>query len=616
MAGKHRKPKDGDSESSQPITPGQSADGVDSEAHRNTLLDRAQSLVERASNEPNLNKRIRLAKEALSISGDCADAYLLLAEHSGSHRESRRLYQEAVAAGERTIGPEAFHRDAGRFWGIPKTRPYMRARERLAHSMWSAGRREEAVQHFQDMLRLNPNDSQGIRYTLANSLLFLDRDDDLGRLLTQFDDTLASWTYTKALLAFRQHGDTPESRQMLEAAKQTNHHLPAYLIGDRHPSEPPAHYSPGEESEALIYLRGGLAPWKFTPGAIDWLRASLPKNKAAAAPVKGPLGFVKNWLEKNLPHGSDVWLADFRQLPSWIRIGGEMIRPWTLLVANPHDGLILGHQLTEEDPSAGHIWDALVQTMRQPLGETPQRPAELQVLADERWESLRPHLEEIGVKLVPIDDPSGLDPIFAGMAEHISGKPKLGLLDMPGVTPARAGSFFEAAASFYHAAPWKKIGDTGVMKIECGKFQSGPWYAVVMGQSGITTGLALYDDLAAIQRFWGSEKPAESARQSVATTVTFGAEWSIPVSDFDAARRHGWPVAQSDAYPDVFHMERGLALRRPLVWELELVEGCLRAIPEYVNRHPQDEAIREEIVVPAAGEQLKLTVTWIDEGAG
>src|SRR5947209_27138 len=81
----------------------------------------------------------------------------------------------------------------------------------LAHALWTAGRREEAVGHLQDMLRLNPNDNQGVRYTLAGFLLFLDRDDDLARLLRQYpDEASAAWAYTKALLAFRQQGDTVE----------------------------------------------------------------------------------------------------------------------------------------------------------------------------------------------------------------------------------------------------------------------------------------------------------------------------------------------------------------------------------------------------------------------
>ena len=188
------------------------------------------------SRKPDEQRRIQLAKEALAICPDCADAYVLLAEHARSRKEALRLYEQGVAAGERALGPEAFERDVGHFWGILETRPYMRARLGLAHALWTAGRRDEAVQHLQDMLRLNPGDNQGVRYTLAGFLLFLDRDDDLARLLQQYpDEGSAAWAYTKALLAFRQHGDTPEARQLLKQARKTNKHVPAYLLGEKFP---------------------------------------------------------------------------------------------------------------------------------------------------------------------------------------------------------------------------------------------------------------------------------------------------------------------------------------------------------------------------------------------
>ena len=37
--------------------------------------------------------------------------------------------------------------------------------------------------------------------------------------------------YTTALLAFRRHGDTIETRRLLKSAKKSNKHVPAYLIG-------------------------------------------------------------------------------------------------------------------------------------------------------------------------------------------------------------------------------------------------------------------------------------------------------------------------------------------------------------------------------------------------
>ena len=156
--------------------------------------------------------------------------------------------------------------------------------------------------------------------------------------------------------------------------------------------------------------------------------------------------------------------------------------------------LVLAHEMAEETPSAALLWDALVQAMQHPAAGTPHRPTELQVRPDERWESLKPHLDEISVGLTVTDELDQIEVVFNEMCAQVCGKPKPGLLDMPGVKPDQVGRFYEAAAHFFRLAPWKKVGYEAVIKVECDKFQSGPWYALLMGQSGLTTGLTLYED--------------------------------------------------------------------------------------------------------------------------
>lgn len=85
------------------------------------------------------------------------------------------------------------------------------------------------------------------------------------------------------------------------------------------------------------------------------------------------------------------------------------------------------------------------------------------------------------------------------------------------------------------------------------------------------------------------------------------------MADLEAARRHDWQVARPDAYPEVFHKERGLSMRPPLAWELELMEGCLRAVPEFVSRHLQDDPTRGTMTVPAASGPLTLALSWVGE---
>jgi hypothetical protein len=589
-------------------------------AGQDTPLGRATALVQQAFGERDPGRRLQLAAEALAICPDCADAYVIQAELAPNRKAALKLYEAGMAAGERALGAAAFKRDAGHFWGILETRPYMRARLGLAHVLWTSGRRDEAVQHLRDMLRLNPGDNQGVRYTLASFLLFLDRDADLARLLEQYpDEGSVEWAYTRALLAFRQHGDTIDARRLLKQARKVNKYVLPYLTGEKFPAAGRARfYRPGGQEEALNYVDSFMAGWKDTAGAIAWLRENAPAKKSKARPsAKGPLVLIKNWLNKNLPLRDDVWQAASRPMPTWIRVGGKPVRFVAGLVLSISDDLVLAHDLFEEAPDSNRLWDTLLQAMQHPAAGVPHRPAEIQVRPGEGWDELRTHLEEIGVRLTVTEDLPQVGIVFLDMCSRVGGNPPPGLLDVPGVTPARVGSLYEAAAYFFRQAPWKKVGFESAIKVECDKFQSGPWYAVLMGQSGLTAGLALYEDLEELRQLLSGDGSDEStARRTVATTITFGEEWTIPVADLDAAKQHGWQVARPDAYPEVFHKERGMSVRPPLAWELELMEACLRAVPDFVTRRTQTDPTAEEVTVPAAGGQLKLGLSWVvDEDA-
>jgi hypothetical protein len=360
-----------------------------------------------------------------------------------------------------------------------------------------------------------------------------------------------------------------------------------------------------------------MAAWKNTPGAVAWVRendAKTQKQRAAAPHATGPLTFIKKWLREKLPQEEDVWQADFRQVPNPVMIAGEPVRPWLILVTSSTTDLVLAHQIVEEEPSAALLWDTLVQAMRNPIVGEPHRPTQVEVRPGEPGETLRPHLDECGVELVLRAELDHVDMVFQGLTRDMGGRREPGLLDVPGVTPEQVGGFYDAAASFFEKAPWRGVGYESAIRIECDKFHSGPWYGVLMGQSGLTTGFTLYEDLKLLRRLWtGSLSDEENARITVATTVLFGEPGHLPFADVEAARHYGWRVARPDAYPSLFHKDRGMTTRPPLAWEMELMEGCLRAVPDFVKRRRQDDPTKEEMVVPVAAASLKLVLGWVVE---
>ncbi len=245
-----------------------------------SLFEKAQDLVYRAFDARG-RRRIQLARRALEASADCADAYVVLAEESHTPETARALYEQGVAAGERALGPEVFAQEAGRFWGIVGTRPYMRARLGLAHALDALGRRDEAIAHYRDLLRLNEGDNQGVRYSLLAALLAAGRDAEALALIDRFDDATAVWRYGHALTVFRREGDSRAARDGLRAALRANRHVPAFLTGDADWDGPePTAYAPGSREEAVLCDSDLGEVWRATPDATRWLRAHAPARRS------------------------------------------------------------------------------------------------------------------------------------------------------------------------------------------------------------------------------------------------------------------------------------------------------------------------------------------------
>ena len=155
---------------------------------------KAQDVMYEAWERTTPCSRIALARKALGISPLCADAYVLLAEKAARSIEEARDYcAKGVETGELALGPRRFKEYAGHFWGFLETRPYMRARAGLAGTLVQLGDVAGALSHYRHMLKLNPNDNQGIRYVLAGCLLRQGDDSALKELLAAHEDGSAFW---------------------------------------------------------------------------------------------------------------------------------------------------------------------------------------------------------------------------------------------------------------------------------------------------------------------------------------------------------------------------------------------------------------------------------------
>lgn len=242
-------------------------------------IGRAQKVIYEALECPDSIKRGEMALEALKISKNCVDAYVLLAkEFAATPEEALELYEAGLKAGRHFLGENYFEENAGHFWGLVETRPYMRAMEGMASVLWNMGEKYKSINTYLEILRLNPNDNQGIRYNLYNLMLEEDRDEELKKILDRYKcDTDPMWLYTSALWHFRKEGNSFLSMGFLRNAITANSHVPTYLLGKKESPENLPHYmTSGQWDEAVAYAVDAIGVWQKTPGAREWLAKNLP----------------------------------------------------------------------------------------------------------------------------------------------------------------------------------------------------------------------------------------------------------------------------------------------------------------------------------------------------
>jgi tetratricopeptide (TPR) repeat protein len=239
--------------------------------------EQAQALIDQAWEARTQRQAAALARRALEIFPDCADAYNVLAgAEARSAEDALVLYEHGVDAGRRSLGNAFFDEHRGHFWGMIETRPYLRARRGLADCLWALGRKRESITHCEALLELNPDDNQGIRHGLLSRYLALGNDMGAARLFRDYPhDASAAFLWSRVLLDLRR-GDQVAATEHLVLAMHGNPHVAGFFAGKRKPpARLPAHYSPGDRNEAALYIANFAEAWLASADAMDWLTGQL-----------------------------------------------------------------------------------------------------------------------------------------------------------------------------------------------------------------------------------------------------------------------------------------------------------------------------------------------------
>jgi tetratricopeptide (TPR) repeat protein len=208
-----------------------------SEPSLNDLMgyEKAQDLCYQAWNSEK-NEALSLAWEAVELSPLCSDAYNVFAEYLAEDYGERLLfYRWAMRIGETYFGKRFFDEEKGCFYGLVKTRPYMRARYGVAMALRNLGCYEEAIGHLEGLISLDEGDHLGARLVLMVAYLELSELDKAKKLIDRHRDNAGPYAkYSEVVWCWLSRTSDEQFKATLAAALKCNQFVPGLL---EHPKQ-------------------------------------------------------------------------------------------------------------------------------------------------------------------------------------------------------------------------------------------------------------------------------------------------------------------------------------------------------------------------------------------
>jgi tetratricopeptide (TPR) repeat protein len=160
-------------------------------------------------------------------------------------------------------------------WSYMNNRPTLRAIDFLADTMEDLDDDQTTLELREWLLRLNPNDNQGMRSAVMNAYLRLGRNEDAVVLCEHYpEDFDVSICFGHALALFRLDREHAANKRLIEAIEQSPR-IPDALLRQRMKEPDNLHsgyITLGGEDEAWNYRESARDIWLATPGATEWLK--------------------------------------------------------------------------------------------------------------------------------------------------------------------------------------------------------------------------------------------------------------------------------------------------------------------------------------------------------
>lgn len=247
----------------------------------------AYDYLEMAQDTTSQREAIRYAKKALALDPTLLDADVILARSKQDLAAMQKEMVKVLEKGKKQLEAQgtSFVEDAGDFYMIFETRPYIRAYFDYMGILVAQGKMRKAVAAGEEIIRLNENDNMGARHALMPLYAYLEESDKAEALMKKYeneqtahmllplialyyklDDEKMAKKYLKMLCA-----NTKGVREAFEAIEDDETDLDEALMAE--------FYQPFTEQEIYMTYAEGIYLYSAMPDFAHWVLKNCPKKR-------------------------------------------------------------------------------------------------------------------------------------------------------------------------------------------------------------------------------------------------------------------------------------------------------------------------------------------------
>ena len=289
--------------------------------------------------------------------------------------------------------------------------------------------------------------------------------------------------------------------------------------------------------------------------------------------------------------GGREWVGGRLSPPLFITDRDEPYRPGLVLWVDVRDGLVVGQDVVGPEDVEGALGRALVAALERPLAGPRRRPDRIRVADASLAGEVRAALgDDTPVAVAPTPELDALlHAMLASMSRADEGDDE-SYLEQGRIPPAAVGELFTSAEILYRMAPWQVATDDQVLRLDIPALGVEGACVSIIGNLGESLGLLIFPSLAGYEAFgravggpFPGGGPIDLGSDWLALGFERGAD--LPVEMRREVARHGWPVADPNAYPRVERYERDGASRPLVERDVRIASACASSLVAFFAKH-------------------------------